>query len=107
MNDWEPGFERTRRDGQIVLVVRGEIDLSVAARFTQELDALTQAARASWSISNRSRSSIPPVSASSSERNTARWTAAPTSSCGGPPRACRRVLQLSGLWGGFAVADAV
>jgi anti-sigma B factor antagonist len=108
MNDWEPGFERARRDGEMVLVVRGEIDVSVAARFAQELEAVTQAGGARVVVDLEHVTFID--SAGVRELVKAQHRALDRGSdlvLQQPSPACQRVLQLSGLWGEFTVADAV
>ena len=112
MNDSEPAFERTEQGGEIVLVVRGEIDLSVAARFAQELEATIDT-----TIDGPSSPAVVDLehvafidSAGVRELVKARHRALDR---GGdlvlrnPSAACQRVLQLSGLWGEFTLADTV
>jgi len=87
MNDSEPAFERTEPGGEGVLTARGEIDLSVAARFAQELEATIDTtidgrARRPSSTWNTWRSSIPPVCGSWSTPATARWIAVEILCCG-------------------------
>jgi anti-sigma B factor antagonist len=112
MSDSEPAFARTGEGGDIVLVARGEIDLSVAARFAQELEAAIDTA-----IDGTSAPAVVDLehvafidSAGVRELVKAQQRALDR---GGdlvlrnPSEACQRVLALSGLWGEFTVANSV
>jgi anti-sigma B factor antagonist len=108
MNDPEPAFERSEEGGEIVLTVRGEIDLSVAARFAQELEAAIDTTRSAAVVDLEHVAFID--SAGVRELVKAHHRALDR---GGdlvlrnPSGACQRVLQLSGLWGEFTLADTV
>lgn len=108
MTERESEFERIERNGEVVLVVRGEIDLSVAARFAQTLEATIDAANGSAVVDLEQVVFID--SAGVRELVKAQHRALDR---GGdlvlrsPSEACRRVLQLSGLWGEFTFGDTV
>ena len=84
-----------------VLVVRGEIDLSVATRFAQELEgvAVVDMEHVVFIDSAGVRELV-----RAQHRALERGGDLVLRS---PSDACQRVLQLSGLWGEFTVADAV
>jgi anti-sigma B factor antagonist len=108
MNDSEPAFERSEEGGDTVLTVRGEIDLSVAARFAQELEATIDTTSSPAVVDLEDVAFID--SAGVRELVKAHRRALDR---GGdlvlrnPSEACQRVLRLSGLWGQFTLADTV
>ncbi len=108
MSDWEPAFERTEGEVETVLVVRGEIDLSVAARFAQELEALTHTAGTPAAVDLEGVVFIDSAGVrelvKAQHRPRDRGTDLVLRN---PSAACRRVLQLSGLWDEFTVAGGV
>jgi anti-sigma B factor antagonist len=108
MNDWDPAFERTEQNGVAVLVVRGEIDLSIATRFAQELDAVLGGAAAPAVVDLGQVGFID--SAGVRELVKAQRRAQEEGAdlhLRNPSEACQRVLQLSGLWAEFTVVDTV
>jgi anti-sigma B factor antagonist len=104
-NEWGLVFERSEHDGRPVLVVEGEVDLSVAPRFAQELEGLVEGA---------ARTAVVDLSGvgfidSSGVRELLKAHRRAQSSGGelvlrAPSTACRRVLQVSGAWVEFTIA---
>jgi anti-anti-sigma factor len=107
MNDWEAVFERTDDDTGPVLVVHGEIDLSVAARFAGALEGLLESADPGpvvdlagvGFIDSAGVRELLKAQRSTQEKGADLILRAPSD-------ACRRVLQLSGVWSQFTVTDA-
>jgi anti-anti-sigma factor len=106
MTDWDPAFERTEQNGTPVLVVRGEIDLSVAGRFAQELDAVIHGATAPAIVDLEQVGFIDSAGVRElvKSQRRARENGADLL-LRNPSDACRRVLELSGLWLEFTVVD--
>jgi anti-sigma B factor antagonist len=108
VNDWEAVFDRTETDAGPVLVVKGEIDLSVAARFAGALESLVDGTDATPTVDLGGVGFID--SAGVRELLKAQRVAQENGTdlvLRSPSEACRRVLQLSGVWTEFTVADAV
>ena len=106
MNDWDVVFERTELDGRPVLSVAGEIDLAIAGRFAEELESLV----------GDGGSGLVDLSAvefidSSGIRELLKAKGAARAAGGDllllqPSAACRRVLEISGVWSDFTVLEA-
>jgi anti-sigma B factor antagonist len=104
VNNWDLVFERSEQGGDPVLVVEGEIDLSGAARFAQELESL---------IAGSDRTAVVDLSRvgfidSSGVRELLKAQYRAQSSDAelvlrAPSTACRRVLQVSGAWVEFNI----
>lgn len=108
MNDWEAVFDRTESDAGPVLVVKGEIDLSVAARFAGALENLVGGNAPTPVVDLAGVGFID--SAGVRELLKAQRTAQENGAdlmLRSPSDACRRVLQLSGVWAEFTVSDPV
>jgi anti-sigma B factor antagonist len=108
VNDWEAAFDRTETDAGPVLVVKGEIDLSVATRFAGALESLVGGADPTPVVDLGGVGFID--SAGVRELLKAQRTAQEHGAdlvLRSPSDACRRVLQLSGVWAEFTIADAV
>ncbi len=106
MNGWEAVFERADDDGGPVLVVGGEIDLSVAVRFAQALEDLIGEAASTAVVDLSGVGFID--SAGVRELLKARRSAHDRGAdlvLRAPSEVCRRVLELSGVWVEFTVAD--
>ena len=104
-NDWGLVFRRSEDDGHPVLVVEGEVDLSVAPRFAQELESLVEGAAGSAIVDLSGVGFID----SSGVRELLKAHRRAQSSGGdlvlrAPSTACRRVLQVSGAWVEFTIA---
>ncbi len=107
MNDWEAVFERADSDNGPVLVVHGEIDLSVAARFADALEGLVDGLEPRpvvdlagvGFIDSAGVRELLKAQRKTHEKGTDLVLRAPSD-------ACRRVLRLSGVWGEFTVTDA-
>ena len=105
MNEWDLVFERSEQGGHPVLVVEGEVDLSVASRFAQELENL---------VGGTNHTAVVDLSGvgfidSSGVRELLKAQHRAQSSEGelvlrAPSTACRRVLQVSGAWVEFTIA---
>ncbi len=107
MNDWEAVFERTGTDAAAVLVVRGEIDLSLAPRFALALEELVDGKSSSVAVDLAGVGFID--SAGVRELLKARRRADDAGSdlvLRTPSDACTRVLQLSGVLDEFTIAGA-
>lgn len=108
MNDWEAVFDRTETDAGPVLVVKGEIDLSVATRFAGALESLVDGSSSTpvvdlggvGFIDSAGVRELLKAQRIAEERGADLVLRAPSD-------ACRKVLQLSGLWSEFTVADAI
>ena len=106
MTDWDVVFQRSELDGRPVLSVAGEIDLAVAGRFAEELEGLV----------GDGGSGLVDLSAvefidSSGIRELLKAKGAARAAGGDllllqPSAACRRVLEISGVWSDFTVLEA-
>jgi anti-sigma B factor antagonist len=104
-NEWDLVFEHGEHDGHPVLVVEGEVDLSGAPSFAQELGGL---------VEGPARTAVVDLSGvgfidSSGVRELLKAQHRAQSSGGelvlrAPSTACRRVLQVSGAWVEFTIA---
>ena len=104
MTDWDVDYARSEQAGTPVLAVAGEVDLSSATRFAQELASL---------VGDRSGTARVDLSAvtfldSSGVREllAAKRQALATGTqllLANPSAACRRVLEISGVWSEFEV----
>ena len=107
MSDWDVVFERSERDGRPVLAVSGEIDLAVAGRFAEELETLVGSDRSGGVVDLSGVEFID----SSGIRELLK-AKQPAQTAGGdllllsPSPACRRVLEISGVWSDFTVHEA-
>jgi anti-sigma B factor antagonist len=107
MSDWDVVFNRSELDGRPVLSVSGEIDLAIAGRFAEELESL---------VAGNGGSGVVDLSAvdfidSSGIRELLKAQSAAQSAGGdllllSPSPACRRVLEISGVWSNFTVLEA-
>jgi anti-anti-sigma factor len=107
VNDWEAIFHRTATDDGAVLVVRGEIDLSVASRFAVALEELVDGTTSNVVVDLAGVGFID--SAGVRELLKAQRRADDTGSdlvLRTPSDACTRVLQLSGVLGEFTITGA-
>ena len=108
MSEWDVAFERSEQGGRPVLVVRGEIDLAVASRLAQELDALVPESDSSALVDLSGVSFID----SSGVRELLKAKQSAQSAGGSltllsPSSSCQRVLEISGVWSEFSVRDAL
>jgi anti-sigma B factor antagonist len=107
MGDWDVVFNRSELDGRPVLSVSGEIDLAIAGRFAEELESLVGANGSSAVVDLSAVEFID--SSGIRELLKAKSTA---ETAGGdlvllsPSPACRRVLEISGVWSNFTVLEA-
>ena len=106
MNDWDVVFKRSELDGQPVLAVDGEIDLAVAGRFAEELEGLVgNGGRGLVDLSGVEFIDSSGIRELLKAKGVARGA-------GGdllllqPSAACRRVLEISGVWSDFTVLEA-
>jgi len=107
MTDWDVSFVRQpTADGRSVLAVSGEIDLAVAARFAEVLtefieasngEALVDLAGVGFMDSSGVRQLLI-AHRTAADRGAELVLVAPSETC-------RHVLQVSGAWGEFKVAD--
>ena len=107
MNDWRVAFELHEDDDGTMLVVRGEIDLSVATRFAQELERVLQRATVPVTVDLAAVGFID--SAGVRELVMAQRRARDDGVdlvLRDPSDACRRVLELSGLLAEFTIVEA-
>ena len=107
MSEWDVVFEQSERDGRAVLTVAGEIDLSVAARFGQALEALVADSAGAGGVDLSGVAFID----SSGIRELLKARGAAQTAGGellllNPSTACRRVLEISGVLGEFSVREA-
>lgn len=108
MNDWDVAFSRSELDGRPVLSVAGEIDLAVAGRFAEELASLVGGNGGGGGLVDLSAVAF--IDSSGIRELLKAKRAALTG--GGdllllrPSAACRRVLEISGVWSDFTVLDA-
>jgi anti-sigma B factor antagonist len=106
-SDWEVVFKRSERDGRPVLAVTGEIDLAVAARFAEELENLVRSDGGSALVDLSAVEFID--SSGIRELLKAKGNAQESGSdllLLSPSAACRRVLEISGVWSNFTVLEA-
>ena len=104
MTDWDVEYARSEQAGSPVLAVTGEIDLSSAARFAQELIALvgdeSDSVRVDLSaVTFLDSSGIRELLAANRQAGTTGTRLVLTN----PSSACRRVLEISGVLSEFVV----
>ena len=104
MGDWDVVFNRSERDGRAVLSVSGEIDLAIAGRFAEELESL---------VGGNGAVDLSAVEFIDSSGIRALLKAQGRAQAAGgdlvllsPSPACRRVLEISGVWSNFTVLEA-
>jgi anti-sigma B factor antagonist len=107
MSDWDVVFKRSELDGRPVLSVSGEIDLAVAARFAEELESLVATDGGSAlvdlsAVAFIDSSGIRELLKAKGDAETAGADLLLLS----PSAACRRVLEISGVWSNFTVLEA-
>jgi anti-sigma B factor antagonist len=106
--EWDVVFERSERGGRPALVVRGEIDLAVAGRFSQALDSLVGETDGTGLVD---LSGVAFIDSSGVRELLKAKNAA--SSAGGelllltPSASCRKVLEISGVLSEFTVLEAL
>jgi anti-anti-sigma factor len=107
MNDWDVDYARSEQAGTPVLAVSGEIDLASAGRFAQELALLVgeehDTARVDLSaVTFLDSSGVRELLAANRQAaaNGRQLLLA------NPSAACRRVLEISGVWSEFVVEGA-
>jgi anti-anti-sigma factor len=105
MSEWDVVFERAERGGRPALVVSGEIDLSVAGRFAQELDSLVADTNAKGVVDLSGVGFID--SSGVRELLKAKKAAGGELSLLTPSAPCRHVLEISGVWSEFTVLEAL
>jgi len=108
VNDWDLTFERSELDDGVVLAVRGEIDVAVAARFGQELSALGEATRGKVIVDLSAVGFID--SSGIRELLNAQRRLQSTGAelvLLAPSAPCRRVLEVSGASVEFAIFDTL
>jgi anti-sigma B factor antagonist len=108
MSDWDVDFARGDHEGRPLLVVTGEIDLAVAARFEQELTRLVDDASGAECVVDLS--SVAFID-SSGVRELLKAKRAADGAGGDlalrdPSDPCRRVLEISGVWNDFSIRRA-
>jgi anti-sigma B factor antagonist len=110
LNEWELVFDRADESGGPVLVVRGEVDVAMAARLAGELHGLANAASAGGGRAVVDLSGVGFID-SSGVRELLK-TQRRLQSGGGelvlraPSMPCRRVLEVSGTSVEFTIDDA-
>jgi anti-anti-sigma factor len=107
MSEWNVGFERSETEGRLVLAVTGEIDLSVAGRFGQELESLVDDSSGTGSVDLSGVGFID--SSGVRELLKARRSAQVAGgelSLANPSPACRRVLEISGVLSEFSIRES-
>ena len=108
MSEWEVVFKRSELDGRPVLAVSGEIDLAVAGRFAEELENLVSGNGGGNALVDLS--AVEFIDSSGiRELLKAKGTAQESGAdllLLSPSAACRRVLEISGVWGNFTVLEA-
>jgi len=107
VSEWDVMFEHTNDPaGRAVLAVSGEVDLAIADRLAEELAAVLTAGDAVVDLS-----AVGFIDSSGvRELLRANQRAAETGSAlvlRTPSTACRRVLEISGVWSEFAIEDGV
>ena len=105
MSEWDVVFERAERGGRPALVVSGEIDLAVAARFAQELESLVADTNGTGVVDLSGVGFID--SSGVRELLKAKKTAGGDLSLLTPSPSCRHVLEISGVWSEFTVLEAL
>ena len=106
MRQGDVEFQRLERSDGHVLAIRGEIDLSVAARFAKELEKLIEESNGTSLVDLANVHFMD--SSGIRELLKAKWEA---ESKGGalalltPSESCRRVLEISGAWDEFTIKD--
>ena len=104
MTDWDVGYARSEQAGTQVLAIRGEIDLSSAARLAQELASLLadegNVVRVDLSEVTFLDSSGVRELLAANRQAVAAGTQLLLAS---PSASCRRVLEISGVWSEFVV----
>ncbi|MDQ1447103.1 MAG: anti-sigma factor antagonist [Actinomycetota bacterium] len=104
MTDWDVDYARSEQAGTPVLAITGEIDLSSATRFAQELASLLadedDAVRVDLSaVTFLDSSGVRELLAA----NRQAVAAGTQLQLANPSAPCRRVLEISGVWGEFVV----
>ena len=105
MSEWDVVFERAERGGRPALVVAGEIDLAVAARFAQELESLVGDTNGTGVVDLAGVGFID--SSGVRELLKAKKAAGGELSLLTPSPSCRHVLEISGVWSEFTVLEAL
>ena len=105
MSEWDVEFERAERGGRPALVVSGEIDLAVAARFAQELENLVGDTNGKGVVDLSGVAFID--SSGVRELLKAKKAAGGELSLLTPSPSCRHVLEISGVWSEFTVLEAL
>ena len=105
MTEWDVVFERSERGGRPALVVSGEIDLAVAARFAQELDSLVADTNGAGVVDLSGVGFID--SSGVRELLKAKKAAGGELSLLTPSPSCRHVLEISGVWSEFTVLESL
>jgi anti-sigma B factor antagonist len=110
VNDWELVFDHADHNSEPMLAVRGEIDVAVAKQLSNELESLADAASRHGGRAVVDLSGVGFID-SSGVRELLK-TQRRLQSAGGelvlraPSTPCRRVLEVSGAWLEFTIADA-
>lgn len=107
MTNWDVDYARSERAGAPVLSVKGEIDLSTAGRFAQELASLVGDKNGTARVDLSKVTFID--SSGIRELLAAKRRAEATGvqlMLSNPSTACRRVLEISGVWNDFVVEEA-
>ena len=105
MSEWDVVFERAERGGRPALVVSGEIDLAVAARFAQELESLVADTTGTGVVDLSGVGFID--SSGVRELLKAKKAAGGELSLLTPSPSCRHVLEISGVWSEFTVLESL
>ena len=105
MSEWDVVFERAERGGRPALVVSGEIDLAVAARFAQELESLVGDTQGNGVVDLSGVGFID--SSGVRELLKAKKAAGGELSLLTPSPSARHVLEISGVWSEFTVLEAL
>jgi anti-sigma B factor antagonist len=105
MSEWDVVFERAERGGRPALVVSGEIDLAVAARFAQELEGLVADTNGTGVVDLSGVGFID--SSGVRELLKAKKAAGGALSLLTPSPSCRHVLEISGVWNEFTVLESL
>jgi anti-sigma B factor antagonist len=105
MSEWDVVFERAERGGRPALVVSGEIDLAVAARFAQELESLVADTNGTGVVDLSGVGFID--SSGVRELLKAKKAAGGDLALLTPSPSCRHVLEISGVWSEFTVLEAL
>jgi anti-sigma B factor antagonist len=107
VTDWDVGYARTEEAGTPVLAVRGEVDLSSAGRFALELASLVADEGGTARVDLSAVTFID--SSGVRELLAANRQAEATGTqllLANPSAACRRVLEISGVWSEFVIEGA-